>query len=306
MNVRSRIIALLLAVSSVALPMQSFSSDDQALRIRTDLVSLHVTVTARDGSPLTGLQRDDFELYEDGVRQEIAYFSDVDQPATIGVIFDHSGSMRRRLAPARAALQMFAEASHPEDEYFLVNFNERVGAPLEVEDSTAVLRRLQGLTPEGNTALYDAIYRGLERLRESRHQRRALLIVTDGVDNHSRYSLRDVQQQLREANVMIYVLGTPEPSSSDCGRICHFEATARLDNLAAMSGGKAFFPHSAESFEQAVSQIAVELRRQYSLGYVPSTPRPTGGWRKIKVRLKPESVMAKVSVRARTGYFAFP
>lgn len=306
MKARARIISLLSVIGFVCLPMQALRGTEQALRVRTDLVSLNVTVTARDGRPLTGLQRADFELYEDEVRQNIEYFSDTDDPATIGVIFDHSGSMRQRLAAARAALQIFISSGHPEDEYFLLTFNEQVSTPLETSDGTTIVRRLQGLKPEGDTALYDAIYRALERLRESRHRRRALLIVTDGEDNHSRYKLPDVQQQLREADATIYVLGNPEPSSSGCGRLCHFEVTARLDSLASMSGGKAFFPRSLANLEQAVSQIAVELRRQYSLGYVPSTQKREGGWRKIKVRLKPESVTAKVSVRARTGYFALP
>lgn len=306
MKARARIISLLSVIGFVCLPTQALRGTEQALRVRTDLVSLNVTVTARDGRPLTGLRRADFELYEDEVRQHIEYFSDTDDPATIGVIFDHSGSMRQRLGAARTALEMFISTGHPEDEYFLVTFNERVSAPLETSDGATLLRRLRGLKPEGDTALYDAIHRALGRLHESRHRRRALLIVTDGVDNHSRYKLRDVQQQLREADTTIYVIGSPEPSSSGCGRLCHFEVTARLDSLAAMSGGKAFFPHSLESMEQAVSQIAVELRRQYSLGYVPSAQKREGGWRKIKVLVKPESATAKVSVRARTGYFALP
>ncbi len=299
-----RALFTLLIVASLSAP--GLHARKQALRIRTDLVSVAVSVLARDGSPVVGLQRENFEVYEDNVRQEIEYFSDVDQPATVGVIFDHSGSMRYRLAQAREALKYFLDASHPEDEYVLFSFSEQVSAPLKTGDGEDLLRRLHGLHPQGNTALYDAIYLALERLRESRHRRRALLIVSDGVDNHSRYSITDVRRQLREAEVTIYAIGSREPTSSACGRVCHFEATAHLESLAAMSGGKAFFPISRQTLEEAVAQIAVELRRQYHLGYVPSASKRESGWRKIKVRVKGEGVAAKTSVRARERYYAIP
>jgi Ca-activated chloride channel family protein len=140
-----------------------------------------------------------------------------------------------------------------------------------------------------------------ERLRESRRQRRALLVVSDGADNHSRYGMSGLRRQLREADVTIYAIGSPNETSSSCARLCQFEASARLANLAEMTGGKAFFPHSYQSLEKTVSHIAVELRRQYSLGYAPSSTSPTGNWRRISARVK---TAAKVSVRARAGYFA--
>lgn len=293
-------------ITILAVALCTYGVRPQALRIRTDLVSVTVSVLARDGSPVVGLQREHFEVYEDNIRQEIEYFSDTDQPATVGILFDHSGSMRQRLAQARTAMQAFLDSSHPEDEYVLFSFNEQIGQPLQTSRGEELMQRLQGLHPQGNTALYDAIYVALERLRESRHRRRALLIVSDGVDNHSRYDISDVRRQLREADVAIYALGSREPTSSDCGRVCHFEATARLESLAALSGGKAFFPRHRQDVENNLSQIAVELRRQYSLGYVPSAPQRAGDWRKIKVQVKPEGLTAKISVRAREGYYSAP
>lgn len=292
-------------VSSVP-PQQDGGKNAPALRLRTDLVSLAVTVTRHDGSPVSNLERDDFEVYENNVRQEIEYFSNVDQPATVGIIFDCSGSMRHRFEPARAALKYFLAASHPADEYFLISFNDRIRAPMETGDGNDLLQQLKTLTPHGNTALYDAIYRALERLRESRNRRRALLIISDGADNHSRLGSNEIRQSLREADIAIYAIGSPESASSGCGRLCQFEATARLESLARISGGAAFFPHSVESLEKAVSHIAVELRRQYSLGYAPSTPQHAAGWRRIKVRVKTENLAAKVTVRAREGYYAVP
>ena len=306
MKVRTKTVcrALFTLLIVASLSVSGLHATKQALRIRTDLVSVAVSVVTRDGSPVVGLQREHFEVYEDNVRQEIEYFSDADQPATVGIIFDHSGSMRHRLAQAREALKSFLDTGHPEDEYVLFSFSEQVSQPLQASKGEDLLRRLHGLSPQGDTALYDAIYLALERLRESRHRRRALLLVTDGVDNHSRYGISDVRRQLREAAVTIYAIGNREPTSSDCGRVCHFEATARLESLAAMSGGKAFFPISRQDVEKNVSQIAVELRRQYSLGYLPSAAQRESGWRKVKVRVKSEGLGVNVSVRAREEYYA--
>jgi len=281
-------------------------TDEAVMKIRTDLVSLSVVVTGREGRLIPGLQRDDFEVYENKVRQQIEYFSDEDQPATIGIIFDMSGSMKGRIPQSRNALQYFAEAGHPEDEYFLVSFNHRISEPVEMVDSQALLRRVNMLTPHGDTALYDAIHEALGRLRQSRHRKRALLIISDGADNHSRSGMSELRRQLREAGIAIYAIGANEPTSSSCARLCHFEAQARLESLAAMTGGNAFFPHSVESLENAVSQIATELRRQYSLGYVSTQPAQDGAWRQIKVRVKSDIVKEKISVRAREGYFAAP
>lgn len=281
-------------------------TDDSVLRIRTDLVSLSVIVTGRDGRLIPGLQRHDFEVYENKVRQEIQYFSDADQPAIIGVIFDVSGSMKSRLAQARAALQRFTEAGHPEDEYFLMSFNHHISQPMDVVDGNALMRRVNMLVPHGDTALYDAIHDSLGKLRQSRNRKRALLVISDGADNHSRASISQLRQQLREAGITIYAIGANEPTSGSCTRLCHFEAQARLESLAAMTGGVAFFPHSDESLERAVSQIALELRRHYSLGYVPTTPTQDGSWRQLKVRLSANRPGEKISVRTREGYFATP
>lgn len=312
---RNRFISLWVMTSLVLIPSGvksqhpakgSNRTDEAVMKIRTDLVSLSVIVSGREGRLIPGLKRDDFEVYENKIRQQIEYFSDEDQPATIGIIFDVSGSMKGRIAQARTALQYFAEAGHPEDEYFLVSFNHRISDPMEMVDSQALLRRVNMLAPHGDTALYDAIHEALGRLRQSRHRKRALLIVSDGADNHSRSGMSELRRQLREAGIAIYAIGANEPTSSSCGRLCHFEAQARLESLAAMTGGNAFFPHSAESLENAVSQIASELRRQYSLGYVSTQLNQDGAWREIKVRVKSDSVKEKISVRAREGYFALP
>lgn len=302
--------ALLVAIPGGAvsqLPSKnSQRTDESVMRIRTDVVSLSVTVTGRDGRLIGGLQRDDFEVYENKVRQPIEYFSDADQPATVGVIFDVSGSMKSHFAQASAALHRFTEAGHSEDEYFLMSFNHRISEPLEVMDGSALMRRVGMLTPHGDTALYDAIHEALGRLQKSRNHKRALLVISDGADNHSRAGISELRRQLREAGITIYAIGANEPTSSSCQRICHFEAQARLESLAEMTGGAAFFPNSDESLEQAVSQIALELRRQYSLGYVSTLPPQDGSWRKIKVQLRANRPGEKISVRTREGYFAAP
>ncbi len=272
---------------------------DNRINMLTELVSLTVTVTDKDGRYFAGLDRDVFAVYEDGVRQEISFFSDQDAPAAVGVVLDVSGSMTgEKIRRAREALARFIRTSHEEDEYFLIGFNDRPQLLLEgTRESEAMLARISGIEPQGATALYDAVAFGLGQVKRSRHQKRALIVISDGEDNRSRLGFGDVRRMLRESDVAVYtVLIGPLLPRSNGGMV--------MDELASASGGKSYFPGNAEKMSEAFEQIALELRRQYSIGYTPSNFVADGKWRHIEIKVTPQPGFPRLVARSRKGYYA--
>lgn len=285
------------------------SANDQTftIRERTELVSLTVSVTDRNGRAIEGLTPDDIEVYEDKIRQKIELYSMDDAPVSVGVIFDLSGSMQQKLDAARQSLKSFVENSHIEDDFFLLGFNQRARLLAESCDSENLASRLNMINAQGNTALYDAVYLGAEKIMLGRHRRRALLIISDGQDNASRYSVSQLRQQLKEIDVQLYCIGIGRAGTLGKGEQREQQRGHMiLDDLAKMTGGKAFFITAASELENAMSRIALELRQQYSLAYAPTNQKRDGRWRKIQVRVnRPDSVQS-IIVRAREGYFAPP
>lgn len=274
------------------------------IKIDTHLVTLTVAVLDRGGQPIAGLTREQFEIYEDKIRQEIEFFSERDDPASIGIVFDLSSSMHPKLDQAREAVELFLEMSHPEDEFFLLTFNDKIDRVTDFVSADLLARRLSTLTTEGGTALYDAIYAGVEKLKQGRHKKHVLLVLSDGADNRSRYTFRQVRQLIREGDPILYAIGNPTPSGN-CGRVCHQQAMLLLDELVTPTGGRTYFPRSRQDLEDAASEIAVTIRRLYSLGYVPGNRANDGKWRNIQVRLSQTAAApSKVSLRARAGYYA--
>jgi Ca-activated chloride channel homolog len=274
------------------------SNAGESIAISTELVSLRVSVTDRQGRAVPGLDQGSFAVYEDGVRQEISFFSDQDAPVAVGVVLDVSGSMTgEKIMRAREALARFIQTSHEEDEYYLIGFNEYPQLLLDgVRGSEAMLARISGIRPQGSTALYDAVGLTLERVAHSRLHKRALIVISDGEDNRSRLGLGDVRRMLREADVTVYtVLIGPLLPRSNGGAV--------MDKLASASGGKSYFPRNAERMSEDFEQIALELRRQYSIGYLPSNFVGDGRWRRVKVRLTLREP-TEPFVRSREGYFA--
>lgn len=273
---------------------------DTVFREKTDVVTLTVTVTDADQRMVAELGNADFEIYEDNVRQQIEYFSDADAPASVGIIFDLSGSMAGKLEDARAALRTFVQTSHPDDDFFGIGFNRRPNLLLEFADAATLVRQLDLLGAGGNTALFDAAYLGVEKARQGRHAKRVLLVISDGEDNASRYSFGQLRQLLKEAGVQVYCVGVgvaDEARRASPGR-------AVLDEMAKVTGGRAFFVTSAAELEEATTRIALELRRQYSLGYTPTNAERDGRWRGIKVRVS--RAAPRVQIRAKAGYYALP
>jgi Ca-activated chloride channel homolog len=308
---KRRIITTLLTVCWLIVPLNALAQQRSALAparlpggntdapitSSTELVSLRLSVTDQQGAAVPGLERSSFAVYEDGVRQEISFFSEQDTPSAVGIVLDVSGSMTgEKLSRARETLARFSQTSHAEDEYYLISFNQSPQLLLDgVRGSEALLAGLAGIRPQGHTALYDAVGFALAQVAHSRLPKRALIVISDGEDNRSRLSLGDVRRLLREADVTVYsILIGPLLPRSNGGAV--------LDGLAAASGGRSYFPSNGEQMSETFEQIALELRRQYSIAYTPSNLVADGKWRQIRVSVTPSQQSRRLVVRSRKGY----
>jgi Ca-activated chloride channel family protein len=288
---------------ATAASSNSSSGADEQLIVNTDLITLNVTLTDTYGRFVTGLTKEAFTILDDKEPQEITFFSDEDAPVSLGVIFDVSGSMSRdKITKARDALKHFIETSHAGDEYFLIGFNQRSQVLLDrTRDADALLSKLTFVQTKGQTALYDACYLGVEKVTRGAHPKRALLIISDGQDNSSRYTFNELRRNLKESDVLIYAIGI-----SDKGDMSGLGVAGQsiLDEIAGVSGGRAFFPDTAAEMNDIFERIAIELRHQYSIGYKPKNFINNGKWHKIKVKVAPQRGLPKIYVRSKDGYFA--
>jgi Ca-activated chloride channel family protein len=270
----------------------------------TDLITLTVTVTDTYGRFVSGLGKSAFIVLDEKKPQEITFFSDDDAPVSVGVIFDVSGSMSGdKVSRAREALSKFIQTSHNMDEYFLIAFNSRAQLLLDkTRDGNAVLDKLTFVQTRSNTALYDACYLGVEKVQRGAHPKRALLLISDGQDNNSRYTYNELRRLLKESDVTLYGIGIL--GGNDAGSGLGMQGQGILDELASVSGGKAFFPRSNAEMDDIFEQIALELRLQYSLGYKPPNFANDGRWHKVKVKVTPPRGLPRLFVRSKEGYYA--
>lgn len=277
---------------------------DEVDFVNTDLVRMTVTVTDSYGRFVTGLDRKHFTVLDEKDPQEILFFSDEDAPASVGIVFDVSGSMRGdKVSRARDALERFVATSHERDEYFLVGFNSRAQLILDrTRDADALLDKLTFVETKGNTALYDATYLGVEKVLRGAHEKRVLLIISDGQDNNSRYTFNEVRRLLKESGVLIYAVGIS--SGGGYGDTNDTQGRAILSELAGVSGGKAFFPETTAEMNEIFERISVELRHQYSIAYRPANLVTDGKWRKLKVKVQPPRGLPRLFVRSKDGYYA--
>jgi Ca-activated chloride channel family protein len=283
--------AILFLASGALLATAQSPVPSQTLRVDLDLVLVPVSVTDADGRPVPGLRASDFRLWEDRIEQDIRYASAESMPASIGVILDVSNSMNGILPVAQEAVAAFLEAGHTEDEYFLIEFNDQPRLAEEFTHDVNLLRnRLIQAPPEGRTALYDALYRGVSLVQRGINPRKALLIVTDGEDNRSRYSRSNIEEYIRESSVQMYAIGI----SSSFGK-------GALRELTSTTGGRAVFADDDDDLEEITRQIAIEMKNQYVLGYVSTNQDRDGNWRELRVRVASDE---QLSVRARRGYYA--
>jgi Ca-activated chloride channel family protein len=299
---RLTFLVLLVGLCGVATVSPQQQLEPPVLSVRTDLVTLSVTVVDRRGALVSGLRPEHFTVYDDGEPQAIQFFSSEDLPATIGLAIDSSGSMRGRRAEVTAAVTAFAALSHPLDEFFTVNFNETVwsGLPDNVAftDDADQLRAVLATAPaRGMTALYDAVRVALEHLRDGRRDRKALVVVSDGGDNASSETLDAVLDYARRSDVAIYTLTFFDPDNRDA-------RPAVLKALARETGGHAFSPGHAADVTRAFAQIAGEIRSGYTIGFAPAETQ-TGGFRSIRVVVDAGNHRQLIA-RTRAGYHAGP
>lgn len=275
--------------------------DAYRLSVNVDLVELRATVRDRDGHFVPGLRQQDFAVYEDGVRQAIRMFGHEDVPVTIGLVVDHSGSMREKLDAVSLAARTFVESSSPNDEMFVVNFNEKVtlGLPPSIpfsDRADELVRAISNVHAAGMTALYDAIALAQQRLASGSLEKKALVIISDGGDNASSHSLAQVLRTAEQSTALIYTIGIFAPNEKDGD-------PAVLRRLARTTGGEALFPAEIADVVAACGSIARELRHQYTIGYVSTNTARAGGLRSLRVTaLSPGK--SKLTVRTRAGYLA--
>jgi Ca-activated chloride channel homolog len=272
------------------------------LKKDVDLVLVPVTVTDPANRLVAGLEKESFALAENGQSQQIRSFSKEDAPISLGVIFDCSGSMADKIDQSRQAAVEFFRSANPQDEFFLVTFSDHPELLVDYTSSVDdVQKRLEYALPKGSTSLLDAIYLGIDRMRHARNERKALLIISDGGDNHSRYTEDEIMDMVREADVQIFAMD-----------IFNYHATAPeelhgpelLALMADATGGRAYLIHSPRELPEVATKIGIELRNQYLLGYSPANATHDGKWRKIKVKVNPSPGLPQLHVYAKTGYYA--
>ena len=272
------------------------------LKVAVDLVLVPVTITDPLNRLVTGLDRENFQLFEGSAKEEIKSFSSEDAPVSLGVIFDSSGSMSSKMDRAKDAVVEFFKTANPQDEFFMITFSD---APEVVNDFTSSVDEIQSklvfTAPKKRTALLDAIYMGVSKMRQAKYAKKALLIISDGGDNHSRYTEGEIKALVKEADVMVYAIGIYDhyfPTEEE--RL----GPALLGEIAELTGGRAFTVENPNDLADVATKIGVELRNQYVLVYRPSKVVRDGKWRKIKVKLLPPKGLPPLRVYARTGYYA--
>jgi len=296
----------LLVLPSVARPQESSPSksrggDEYTIRVNADSVVLNATVQNHKGMLVSGLAKDDFQVYEDGVLQQTEYFSHEDIPVTVGLVVDNSGSMRPKRPEVIAAALAFARSSNPQDQMFVVIFNEHVSFGLPdntpFTDQAAQLQgALSRIAADGETALYDAVAAALEHLKKGNRDKKVLIVVSDGGDNASKHNLAQIMAMAGQSDAIIYTIGLFDEDDAD--RNPHV-----LKQLAKDTGGEAFLPESLRDVVPLCEGIARDIRNQYTIAYVPLNRKQDGAYRPIEVKAGAPD-RGRLFVRTRAGYYA--
>ena len=299
-------LVFLLTLSSVAHLQETSTSELRPIapyKIRVDVSSvvLHASVQNHKGAAVSGLGKDDFQVYEDGARQQIEFYSHDDIPVTVGLVLDNSGSMQPKREVVIAAALAFARSSNPQDQMFVVNFNEHVSlglpANLPFTDQTAQLQdALSRFKTNGETALYDALAVALEHLKKGNRDKKVLIVVSDGGDNASHYKLSQILALATQSDAIIYTIGIYTDEDPD-------QNPGALRNLSKTTGGEAFFPQSIPDVVPVCERIAHDIREQYTLAYSPANRKQDGAYRTIQVKAKAPG-HGSLTVLTRAGYYA--
>jgi len=276
----------------------------QSIKVDVDITLVNATVTDPLDRLVTGLEKEHFRVFEDGIEQEVLTLSSEDVPVSIGLVFDMSGSMSDKVEKAREAAVQFMRTANPLDQFFLVSFNDRAELTSGFTSSVDELQnRMLFTASKGRTALLDAVYLGLSQMRGAHNSKRALLIISDGGDNHSRYNESDVKNYLKEADCQLYAIGIFD-SIGNRRTTEELEGPSLLSEMTEMTGGRVFPVGNLGELPDIAAKIGMELRNQYVLGYKSSNARHNGAWRKIKVKLRPPKGLPPLNVYAKTGYYS--
>jgi VWFA-related protein len=276
-----------------------------SIKVDVPLVLINVTVTDPMNRFVTGLEKEHFQIKEDKTEQSITQFGAEDAPLSMGIVFDASGSMGYKMAKAREAVAQFFKTANPEDEFFLAQFNDR---PQMVTGFTDSLEEIQNeLTftqSKGRTALLDAIYLALNKMKEAKNTKKALLVISDGGDNSSRYTEREIKRLVKESDVQIYAIGIYEPVSARGRTPEELAGPGLLTEVAETTGGRQFPVENLNELPDVAAKIGIELRNQYVIGYVPSNQEKDGKWRRLQVDVKKIRGMPPLRPHFRLGYYA--
>jgi Ca-activated chloride channel homolog len=290
------------AITGPDVTAKGASSGGAPIRVDVNLVLVPFTVTDPMNRLVTGLEKENFEVYDNNTSQTIKSFATEDAPLSIGIVFDLSGSMQSKFIRARKALTEFLTTCNPQDEFFVVGFNDRpavlVDYTSDVEDVEA---RMVMLRPQNRTALIDAIYLGVNKLRDAKYQRKALLVISDGGDNRSRYTEGELTRAVRESEVQIYSIGIFDAYAPTEEEV---NGPTLLTEISESTGGRMFRVMDMQDLSDIAERISEELRNEYVIGYTPSDRKRDGQWRKLRVRLMEPPGLPPLTVHSREGYYA--
>ncbi len=297
------------AASGGAQELQKEKGKDFQISVDVELVQLPVSVVDREGRPVLGLDQQHFQVFEDKVLQQISLFQHEDVPISVGLVIDNSGSMRNKRERVSSAALTFVRESNPEDETFIVAFDD--SAYLEQDFTRSIgnlMDALDNMDTRGETAFNDAVFLSLEHVEgEGRMDKKALLVITDGEDNKSDYEFREVLDKLQGVDVTVYAIGLLEQNDQRGGlfrKSPSQKARKALEEIAEATGGKAFFPESLSEVEDLCRQIAQDLRNHYTIGYNPSNKAFDGTYRTVEVKVNAPRGFPKIEVRTKPGYTA--
>ncbi len=283
--------------------MNVFSSPRQdTVRANVDLVLVNVTVLDSAGRAVSGLKPANFAVLDGKDPQVVRYFSNEDEPMSLVVVLDASASMAPRIQEARKAFTELINTSNPQDDFGLIVVRDKPRVALHFDDSASEIQAaVDALQPDGSTALWDGMYLGVNELKNSRYQRKAMVVISDGGDNHSRYTESELRSLLKEADVEVYAIGMLHPYAT---RLEEKRGPLELDEVTSVTGGRVFTARDSVELSRAVTQISRELRNQYVLGYYPSNRTRDGKWRRLKIRVTKSASQEKVRLYAKKGYYA--
>jgi len=288
-------------------PKADDSQGTYKIKTQVNLVVLHATVLNDRSVFVPGLKEENFKILEDKVEQKLSVFKQEDVPVSFGLVVDNSGSMRDKRPQVNAAALTFVKTSNPQDEGFVVNFNDDYYLDTErdfTNDVTELKTALERIDARGSTALYDAVIGSLDHLKKGTRDKKVILVVTDGEDNASRHSLENAVEQAQRNDAVIYAVGVFSDDDLKHDHRAMKKARGALAQLANATGGLAFFPEDARDTEAICTQIAHDIRNQYTMAYYPTNAARDGSFRSVQVEVFPPRGSGKLSVRTRSGYFA--